>query len=250
MVWDGFWTRNASLQHQAALNVIADIVREGGDLTPYLSSSVHTHGFTSSAARRGIAWQDSQGHKDLALNSYDVHHLHLKPCKAGGKRSGGSQPLLYVGVSRDELLLLMLGDHNSFNDGSLHAAVCEHRAQSGFDIKGIAGFSQPISDKEAVKMSRYGIAAGSQTGNKFVVAGLMSSAGTAYVHQRRADEIYELAEDWEPKLDDPALRQGIAETYSIQLSKQGKLKWYFNHADFGIHDCETRKSYTLLPWRR
>lgn len=116
-----FWDVRA-LAHQGAVSAIDSKIRTGEDLTPHLSELVRTHGFVlpktnaaGSTRARGPAWDD----KDFALNAYETHHLHL-----GSKlRSDGlverTDDLVYVGFSRDAAVMVMVGDHESFDDDTL-----------------------------------------------------------------------------------------------------------------------------------
>ena len=101
--------------HREAVYQLAKKIEAGDDLTPFLSDRIARFGYVSSANKRsksrGVEWQD----KDYALNAFDTHHLHLKPA--------GTKALLYVCFSRDHAFLVMLGDHKSFDDGTLAQAL-------------------------------------------------------------------------------------------------------------------------------
>lgn len=251
MVWDGFWTRNNPLARSEDLNAIIGASRSGEDLTPYLSHRIHTRGFTTRNGKRGIKWADgNSGDKDLALNAYDVHHLHFRPTNPRGRQIESDKALLYVGISRSEMLLLMLGDHNSFNDGTLHQAVSEHRLIAGYDLKGVVAPRQPPSHRESNTLLRHGVAAPGVVGEALVVAGIVSTAGTSIRHTFHADHIGRLLEDWDPRLDFAAGREAIRDKTSITLSEGGPYQWRFWHGDFGLVDHGSEAAYCLVPWRR
>jgi hypothetical protein len=250
MVWDGFWTRNNPRSRSDDLNRIIETCRTGGDLTPYLSRRIHTQGFTTRNGKRGIKWADGRaGDKDLAINAYEVHHLHLRPANSQGRHPGGDKTLLYVGVSRTEMLLLMLGDHNSFNDGTLHQAVSEHRLIAGHDLKGILPPRYPFSSREGAGMLRHGLSTHGTIGERLVLAGLISIAGTGPQHTRHADRIGLLLEEWDRRLESVAGREAIREEAAVELSS-GPFEWFFWYGDFGLFDQGTEKAYCLVPWRR
>jgi hypothetical protein len=249
MVWDGFWSRNNPRRHAEAINTLIGLLRAGADMTPYLSRYVQTHGFEPARERRGIQWQNSgRGHKDFALNAYDLHHLHLKPSDSHGRHPGGSRELLYVGVSRKEVLLVMLGDHRSFDDGTLHEAVASWQADAGRDLKGVVGITSERTPQEAVRLLRNGVGGVTRAGPKFVPAGLISTAGTSIEHRRWADRISSVIEDYDARLDDPSFRSGWQADFGI--SAEATLSWGFWYGDFGVVDEADNSFYPLLPWRR
>ena len=69
------------------------------------------------------------------MNAFGTHHLHLTP-----KRS---QELLYVIFSRNDAFLVMLGDNDSFDDGTLAQAISEARAGTVHELRGILGAASP-----------------------------------------------------------------------------------------------------------
>ena len=111
-------TRNIFEAHRKAIYDLAEKIEAGQDLTPFLSDRVHRYGYVglktrTGKKRRGPEWED----KDYALNAYETHHLHLD--------TKGTEELLYVRFSRDGAFFVMLGNHDSFDDGTLAQAVAE-----------------------------------------------------------------------------------------------------------------------------
>jgi hypothetical protein len=247
MEWDGFWTNGQPLKHVQELNRLIDLMRSGGDLTPYLS----TRAMVGYSSKPGMAWQEGKsGHLDMALNAYGVHHLHLKPASDNGKRSGGSNELLFVGVSRDEVLLLLLGDHSSMKDGTLHRAVVNHKAGGIWTLKGVVAPDESHTDVEAVQLLRRGVSAPGVAGDKVVVAGLLSAAGTSLEHGLWADRICDFIEEQDGQLDTPQFRARIRNEWGVPVSDDAPLSWCFSHADFGLLNESTGVGYRLLTWYR
>ena len=247
MVWDGFYARNDPARFAAEINEIVVAIEDGRDLYPYLSSRVRTHGFVPRPSKRkGINWGD----KDMALNGHDVHHLHLVPANDNGKRSGSSKELLYVGVSREEILLLMLGDHKSFDDGTLITAVSEHRAQAGHTLKGIVGLSREVSPKEASELTRHGITSPQMVGSQVAVPTTILTAGTSPSHTMHVDRCCETIEKLEPHLHDRAV---LARTLSVApgcLPVDPKWVWQFWYADLCLTDERSSTVFCVRPWQR
>ncbi|KZK85977.1 hypothetical protein PsAD13_01108 [Pseudovibrio sp. Ad13] len=247
MVWDGFWTRNNPRQYADQINVIIEKARVGEDLTPYLSQKVHTHGFVPyPPSRRGVNWGD----KDMALNAYDVHHLHLIPANKNRKRKGDSKHLLYVGVSREEFRFLMLGNHNSFDDGTLAEAVAAHRADSDLALKGVVGLSREMSAKESQQLARHGISTPMIAGNKVVLGAMISSVGTASGHVIHVDRCCEVIERNEEVIDDRSRLMDWLQLSEEDVPEKPDWRWQFYHANLYLVECCTAKGFLVCKWRR
>jgi len=249
--WDGLGQRGFSFRQTEAINQIIDLFRHGGDLTPYLSRYWRTHGYEAPEAtrRRSMQWQGKNGgYKDFALNTFDLHHLHLKPCDANGRHPGGSRELLYVHVLRERVTLVMLGDHNSFDDGTLLKAIAELRSQSGWDIKSGVGTSRSSRDSDCGFLLRNGVNSIIKAGDSWVLPGLVSSAGTSIEHRQWADHILEFLEEADEKFDQYAAQAPWANHYPNP--GKDRINWAFSCGDFGLLNEEANLFWCLLPWKR
>ncbi|KHK91888.1 hypothetical protein [Novosphingobium malaysiense] len=117
----------ASSHYPAYAAEIANIeaaFRVGDDMNPYLSTQVRTHAYAAelpppTAALSNDEWvkRNWRG-KDRMRVTVDAHHLHL-----GGKQADGSVarsgPLLFAGITPDQAFFLTIGDHDSFDDGTV-----------------------------------------------------------------------------------------------------------------------------------
>lgn len=133
----------ASSHYPAYAAEIANIgaaFRSGDDMNPYLSTQVRTHAYAAelpppSAALSNDEWvkRNWRG-KDRMRVTVDAHHLHL-----GGKQADGSVarsgPLLFAGITPDQAFFLTIGDHDSFDDGTvsgiMHDKLDAHLASQG-----------------------------------------------------------------------------------------------------------------------
>ncbi|KAB7610122.1 hypothetical protein F9L33_14595 [Amylibacter sp. SFDW26] len=247
MGWDGFEKRNNPKQFSSELNELIKIINEGGNLKPYLSEKILKECYSPlDTKKKGINWMG----KDMALNAYDVHHLHLVPINKNGNRKGQSKELLFVGVSRDEVLFIMLGDHKSFDDGSLREAVSEYHAQSGNELIGVAGLaSNPINEDKS-KLTRRGINTIDEIDGKFLIPAMLSTTGTAVAHTRHADFCCKIIEEFEPLLHE---RPKIIKRLGIQaneLPNEPIWEWSFWYADLILSETISGKRFLMASWRR
>lgn len=247
MGWNGFEKRNNPKQFSSELNELIKIINEGGNLKPYLSEKILNECYSPlEGTKKGINWIG----KDMALNAYDVHHLHLVPINENGNRKGQSKELLFVAVNRDEVLFIMLGDHKSFDDGSLREAVSEHHAQSGNVLKGVVGLASNPSDKDKSKLTRHGINTIEEIDGKFPMPTMLSMAGTGIAHIRHVDFCCGVIEEFEPLLDE---RTKIINRLGIQaneLSNEPIWKWSFWYADLILSETISDERFLMAPWKR
>ena len=147
------------------------------------------HPERKNSKRRGVEWRD----KDYALNAYETHHLHL--------RTKGSRELPYVSFSRDDAFFVMLGDHKSFDDGTLAQAIAECRVGTLYEWKGVLGPKHARSMREQNKLQRYGMTTLYQVDGHTVLGALLSSAGTSVLYTRHASRMMRTISEWEPQIE-------------------------------------------------
>lgn len=98
--------------------------RAGDDMNPYLSNQVRNHAYAAdlpppSTQLTNDEWIRRRWRgKDRVRVTVDTHHLHL-----GGKLADGtvarSNELLFAGITPETAFFLTIGDHNSFDDGTV-----------------------------------------------------------------------------------------------------------------------------------
>ena len=134
--WDGFLRDPRRLAFRPTIDALAQRITSGQDLTPFLSTEIVKCGYVrpktrKDGKRRGIEWDD----KDYALNGYGVHHLHLSDEMMRDGWARRTDDLLFATFDRESAFFLMIGDHDSFHDGTLMRAAAKSRAASGPSMK-------------------------------------------------------------------------------------------------------------------
>jgi len=117
----------ASSHYQAYAGEIANIenaFRAGDDMNPYLSTQVRTHAYAADLPPPTVPLTNDEWvkrnwrGKDRMRVTVDAHHLHL-----GGKQADSSVarsgPLLFAGITPDRAFFLTVGNHASFDDGTV-----------------------------------------------------------------------------------------------------------------------------------
>ena len=129
--------------YAAAITEIATEFEDGLDINPRLSNQTRWKGFKAqttpptnltSDERMRWGWRG----KDRARVLYDVHHLHMGSRSLGV--AGRTGELLFVGVLPERALFLTIGDHASFDDGTISRLMDSYAEntslQEGFYIAG------------------------------------------------------------------------------------------------------------------
>lgn len=241
-VWDGFWSEQA-VHHARKIDDLAKLSSDGDDLTPYLSSKVHASGFApNSKNRSGIVI----GGKDRALNAYGVHHLHLVPRDGRGKRTAGSDELVFVKTRRDHILFVMLGNHKSFDDGSLRQAVADLEVASGNYIRGIVGVTSEKNAAEGEDLARKGINTVTKARGKFSIPGLLSSALTSEDHLRHTDRMVETIEKWEPLIRTATGRRQLCAEYDVPYEQASVFGWSIRYTNLYLVEVASGRPVFVL----
>lgn len=220
----------------------------GGDLRPYLSHYVRTHGYVTPphARRKGPDWADGgRGTKDFALNVLDIHHFHFVPV-VNARRRGQSDALLFANVYRDRVRFIMVGDHRSFDSEALRKRAAAARRDDGMVMRGVTPDDAPPT--EMGEMLRRGIMVPQTVNGEVVPSGLIALDGTSVWVAMHVDKIMQLLKDYDQQLDTAAGREEFAALMNIRDDLEG-AEWQFVHGDF----CLVSRSgvaYVLLKWLR
>jgi hypothetical protein len=124
IIWPEVTTSSHFAAHSADIPRIKAAFERGDDMNPYLSNLVRTNAYAGDLPTRTASMTDQEWlnkawkGKDRIRVTVDTHHLHLGELRPDGTvdRTG---PLLFAGISSDEAFFLAIGDHHSFNDGSI-----------------------------------------------------------------------------------------------------------------------------------
>jgi hypothetical protein len=216
---------------------LAKKIEAGDNLTPFLSDRIARRGYMPSKPK-GIEWKD----KDNALNAFDTHHLHLKPTR--------TKALLYVCFSRDDAFLVMLGDHKSFDDGTLAQAIAECRVGTVFEFKGVLGSARQHTVGEQNRLQWYGFSTTYQVGEHTVIGPMVTKAGTAVLHTLHAIRIVKAIKKREPQLDEPSYYRELFKQCSTRCPPAPVFEWMMQHCDLCPVETSTRVSFPMLKWRR
>ncbi len=241
-IWDGFWSERA-IPHADKIDEIARLSAAGGDLTSFLSPRIHSCGFApNSINRHGLVI----GGKDRALNGYGVHHLHLVPGNTRGKRSGNSDELIFVKVTREFLLFVMLGNHSSMEDGTLRQAVADFEVASGNYIRGIVGVTREITAAQGEDLARKGIGSVTQSNGLFAIPGWLSSALTSLDQQRHSDHMAETIEKWEPLIRTEAGRKLVCREFDFPHRLNATFGWSIKYTNLYLVDEASGRAVFVL----
>jgi hypothetical protein len=224
---------------------LAKKIEAGDDLKPFLSDRIERFGYVRPKANdnnkpRGLEWGD----KDYALNAFETHHLHLTP--------RGSKELLYVIFYRDSALLVMVGNHKSFDDGTLAQAIAEARVGTWHEIEGVLGPVLPRTMSEQNKLQRRGLSTAFQVDEHMVMGALLSTAGTSPLHTMHTDRLIEFMIRLDPQLDVPGFGRERLERNGWAYPAEPAFDWVMQYCDLWLIETTTATGFKFkeLDWRR
>jgi hypothetical protein len=252
LTWPPFLEDPRTNLHREAVECLAAKVRAGEDLTPFLSDKIAKEGYvqrgrTKPRKRAALEWFD----KDYALNAYDTHHLHLSDCIRPDGWSDRTRDLLFVSFTRDEAFLVMVGDHNSFDDGSLAWAVAEIRAAAGGGLKGLTGASsEAYTPTQRNNLQRRGMTATIRVGGELVPSALMLANGMGFCQPRYCDRIIDELARLEALLEDPAYVHYWFEKARRTAPADPHFFWWLEDCDLCLAEATTRVGTRILAWYR
>lgn len=251
VTWDGFLRHGSPLSRWDAVKYLVKKIETGEDLKPFLSDRVERFDyvprkFDKGNKRRGVEWQD----KDYVLNAFETHHLHLSTNIRSDGWSGRSRALLYVNFSRDDAFLVMVGDHNSFDDGTLAQAICEARVGTSHEIKGVLGPARRRTAHEQNKLQRHGLSTVYEIGGHTVIGAMLSTMGTSLLHRRHADRIIETIKELEPQLDSPGFGYEWFKRSGKPYPETPAFEWAMEYCDFFLVETTTAVGFPMVKWRR
>lgn len=124
VIWPDVFASRYYSTHQADVARLKTEFEAGVDVNAALSNLVRSNVYAGDLPQKTSDMTDEEWvkkawkGKDKVRVLYDVHHLHLGIRQPDGSvdRTG---PLLFVGVGSDHAFFLTLGDHNSFDDGTI-----------------------------------------------------------------------------------------------------------------------------------
>ncbi|MEE4575654.1 hypothetical protein V2L07_23045 [Pseudomonas alliivorans] len=107
------------------IKALLDTVRSGGDLTPYLSLSAISEGFTPADRNhpKGL-WAD----KDFLLNIMEFHHFHLGLTKEPAGHYKRTDEVVFALVNRDEFEVIGIFTHDAFEHDENGGMTPERRS--------------------------------------------------------------------------------------------------------------------------
>jgi hypothetical protein len=242
VTWDGIRRHGAAGLHWERVCALADEIEAGNDLTPYLSDRLGRSGYVRAPKGgkqrpHGVEWAD----KDYALNAYEIHHLHLSRT--------GTEELLYVSFSRNDAFFLMVGDHKSFDDGSLAQAVAESRIGTSYELNGVGQqHARPMNEYN--RLQRRGFATFLPVGDHVVMGATLSTAGTSLLHTNHAKSILRVMQNLDPQIGAPCFGNHWFEQIGESYPTSPIFEWAMNICDLCLLEKTSLMKITLVEWRR
>ena len=230
-----FWRNPIAQSHGGQILKLAGETRKGDDLSTYLSRDATRHGYCGERSRR--IWEPE---KDLILNGFCFHHLHLE-------KKGRGNELVFVSFDRTSAVFACAGNHKSFMDGSVAEAHARLSVFAGDTISGIMPSPEPFDHKRQMILGRAGYSTMGQLNGKLTAGMMLMSSGHSFRHTRYAHHIMHILEDQELKLDDRDHIELLFSNAPERLGDTVEFEWHLDSTDLVLLDKASTSSFTL--WR-
>ncbi|QOZ51553.1 hypothetical protein XH90_09285 [Bradyrhizobium sp. CCBAU 53338] len=145
----------------------------------------------------------------------------------------------------------MVGDHKSFDDGSLARAVAESRVGTSYELKGIMvpRRKPAISEQNQIQRRGYTTFYPTSEGGS-VVGATLSTAGTSPLHSVQAKRVIKTIERLEADIDKPSFGRDWFEQSGRPYPDSPDFEWAMNHCDLCLLENKALVKIPLVLWRR
>ena len=236
-----FWSNEKSKKYESTIRSLVSAITEGRDITAHLSEEIHTKGYAPLEGK----WGD----KDFCLNAYGVHHLHLGSRILTNGLIERTRDLLYVKFTRTTATFLIVGDHQSFNDGTLEVPVRKERIQEGLTLKGTLP-GEDLTPQDRRSMERRGLSTCSNAEDGPVPLALQSMSGIGMRATKHVSEIKYYLYEIDKRLDDGNWVHQYLADFTNKINGEYEFSWRMNLADLVLCENTSQKYMTCVQWIR
>ena len=158
---------------QNILNEIIGELQTGKDINHRLSKKVYEHSYCFNS-------KSYTPDKDLLLNDWGIHHLHLNNRKKAGKNRGSGQ-LLFLKIYDSRAFLIDILDHKSSNfaNSNLLKIIKSNWAEllEPYKLNGVKGLSHNCTNEEHFQLRKAGVSVLREVDGEFYCMGGISASG-------------------------------------------------------------------------
>jgi len=207
------------------INNLLGKIRNGEDISPYLSKRAHKNGYTP---RQRIvdgeadSWED----KDQILNTKGFHHFHLDMDIETSGLSKRTDDVLFAYVTRDSFHAVGIFDHSVFESTSDGGSLNDERARMW-----------QVHEKH--------VTIGMEPGTAYMSNMIMSSGHPMYLI-RMADHYADVVKNTDPKLEQREFVNDIYDQGKLPRPSKFKLEWRLDGLDLGIIDKKNSVFFNAL----
>lgn len=258
-----FWSKITSTEVRDKIHALRDEIEQGHDLTPRLSPKLRSQGFSLASIKTdengkfiGHKWSD----KDFALTAYNLHHLHLMKANSSGKFSGNSDNIIFIKFTRDEAVMVLLGNHKSFYSEELYKSSLELSPNwlgpaSKFIGKPHEGSG--YTPEQSIELMRAGISPLIIEGDGGVsMRSPLSLYGSSVECNQEAELILKNLGDYDTLIEDREWLHASFENKDISLPQNLDFKWTLQGTNlllvdrdfyYAIRFYEGNQGYVIQP---
>ncbi|MDX5406216.1 MAG: hypothetical protein LPK11_04100 [Chromatiaceae bacterium] len=207
------------------INSLLKKVRNGEDLTPYLSKRAHKNGYTP-RQRIVDGEADSWDDKDQILNTKGFHHFHLDMELETSGLSKRTDDVLFAHVTRDSFHAVGIFDHSVFDSSSDGENLSDERNRMW-------------------EIHKKYVTIGMEPGTVYMSNIIMSSGHPMYL-LRMADYYADIIKNTDPQLEQREFVNDIYDQAKLSRPNKFKLEWHLDGLDLGLVDKKNGVFFNAL----
>jgi len=191
----------AAQTNDQALSILRQKIEVGDDLTPHLSTRIHTPFENIEAPSL-----EHRTDRDSMLAEWGIHHLHLSKQRRRGAVRRGNE-VLFAAFTNDVAFLIDIRAHPKFANWAaedLFAIIVRNWPDAGLVLKTNAlGLTRRFSDEDRLELRNAGISTAIEIDGNVYFPGTIgqTTAGTPIQATREADALVWALRPWRENFD-------------------------------------------------
>jgi hypothetical protein len=230
---------------EAAIAEIMEDIQTGKSLTGRLSKEIVEFGYVEGS-------HSSSKDKDLMLNDWGIHHLHLGmgPDPKDSRFVKRTKELLLVMFKSDDAYVLDIVDHNSWTSKHIVRAAIKNWPDAHLfpELVGVLPSNKQFDASEHAELHKAGITIPLELDGKvYTPPGIMSTAGTNFHATKSAARLLQDLRHFEEFCkNEPDKLQTLFEEYGVPWPNSPAFELRFSHTEYFVIEQNTGLKVTIM----
>lgn len=233
-----FQSNPLTSKFNVAVKEVIHNIQNGISLTPRLSRQVAVYGYIESSSSKKFD-------KDLMLNDWGVHHLHLGtgPYSQDPRFIDRTDELMFVFFKSTEAYIIDIMPHGSWTSEHIVRTAIKNWPSADLfpELKGVLPSSTSITERERAQLRKSHVATPIDIdGRVYMAPGIISTAGISFYSVRATDQLLQDLRLFEKNcLTDPDSIKSLFENNGVQWPSNPVFKFTLFDNGYGVTEINT-----------